>query len=67
MIYAEENERQVLPNAGKFEASEYGGAVTYAYDIEDGSMELRIKGQFFTMADLKELRKFIKVLERDFT
>ena len=64
MQYLKDNSDDLeIPEQGAFETSYTCGQLSYAIYDGDGLVELHIEQQTFTKRDLKELRKFLRVLE----
>ena len=54
-----------VPKEGVYEASNYHGAMSYRVDHSDKMAYLTINGNWFAASDIKELRKFLKILEQE--
>jgi len=53
-----------VPVAGTYTTAAFCAEVSFARDT-DGTVKLDIKGQWFNAAGIKELRKFLKILEAE--
>lgn len=53
------------PEDGTYRTEYMGSSIDFNIDRKDSTVELIIRGNWFTASDIKELRKFLKIIEAE--